>query len=126
MRLLLSLTLVIALIIGLGVWVNYSLAVAAEDLTELIHQVTREVERENWQAANGKMKSLEKQWDETGVWWPVVMDHQEIDNIDFSLAKLKEYIATNDRSLSMGYLSELKLMILHLPENEAVNLKNIL
>ena len=56
----------------------------------------------------------------------IILDHQEIDNIEFSLAKIKEYVASRDLPLALGQLSELKLMIEHIPRKEAVNLENIL
>lgn len=126
MKQLIILSIAVALIIGLGLWVNHSLDVAAKDLNRSIQSIKQEVEQDNWQEAKEKVEALEKQWQKVGAWWPIVMDHQEIDNIEFSLAKLKEYIATKNKSLSMGNLSELKLMILHLPEKETVNLTNIL
>lgn len=126
MKQLIILSMAVALAIGLGLWVNHSLEVASQDLCQSIQVLTKEVEQGNWQEASGKVEHLEKQWQEIGSWWPVVLDHQEIDNIEFSLAKLKEYVAAKNRALSMGSLSELKLMILHLPEKETVNLKNIL
>lgn len=126
MKQLIILSIAVALIIGLGLWVNHSLDVAAKDLNRSIQSIKQEVEQDNWQEAKEKVEALEKQWQKVGAWWPIVMDHQEIDNIEFSLAKLKEYIATKNKSLSMGNLSELKLMILHLPEKETINLTNIL
>lgn len=126
MKQLVILSIAVALIIGLGLWVNHSLDVAAKDLNRSIQSIKQEVEQDNWQEAKEKVEDLEKQWQKVGAWWPIVMDHQEIDNIEFSLAKLKEYIATKNKSLSMGNLSELKLMILHLPEKETINLTNIL
>lgn len=42
-------------------------------------------------------------------------DHQEMDNIEFSLARVKEYVTSQDDALSLGQLSELKLMIEHIP-----------
>ncbi|GAB6181431.1 DUF4363 family protein [Desulfotomaculum defluvii] len=126
MKQLILLFIAVILMISLGLWVNHSLDVASKDLNQSIKLITKEVEEGNWQEAKGKIEQLEKQWQVIGSWWPVVLDHQEIDNIEFSLAKVKEYVAAKNKALSMGGLSELKLMILHLPEKETVNLKNIL
>lgn len=126
MRLMTALVLMIFSIAGLGFWVNHSLETAAKQLSSDIRQVTREVERANWDDAFKQIKGFEKEWEKTGSWWPVVMDHQEIDNIEFSLSKAKAYIAEKEPVLSLGQLSELQLMIQHLPEREFVTLKNIL
>jgi hypothetical protein len=42
------------------------------------------------------------------------------------MARVKEYVATQDKALSLGQLSELKLVIEHIPEKEAINLENIM
>lgn len=126
MRLFGSLLVMVILLVGGGLWINHSLAVAAEELSHNVRQITEEVQKSDWHQANQHVKELEKDWNRIGSWWPVVLDHQEIDNIEFSLAKVKEYIASKNTVLSLGQLSELKLMILHLPEKEEINLKNIL
>lgn len=126
MKLFTSLLVILGLVIALGLWVNHSLENTAEALAQNVWQITEEVEADSWQKAEQHLNALEKEWNNVGRWWPVVLDHQEIDNIEFALAKLKEYVAEKNRVLSLGQLSELKLMILHLPEREAITIKNIL
>lgn len=126
MRLFSALFIMIVLVVALGLWINHSLETAAQELSANVRQVSEEINRSHWQQANRHIEVLEKNWQRTGRWWPVVLDHQEIDNIEFSLAKVKEYIASKDKVQSLAQLSELNLMILHLPEKEALTLKNIL
>lgn len=126
MRLLTGLFISMALAMAFGLWVNHALDEAARELNGNIKQVTQEIHQDNWQEANQQVQELERDWQKIGSWWPLVLDHQEIDNIEFALAKLKEYVAAEDNMMSLAQLAELKLMILHLPEKEALNLKNIL
>jgi len=126
MRLLVILAVLLVGVIALGLWVNHSLDVAAKDLEKNINQVSEQIDTANWDNAYKQTVAFENTWKQKETWWPVVLDHQEMDNIDFSLAKAKEYIRAKDKVLSLGQLAELRLMILHLPEKEAVNLKNIL
>jgi hypothetical protein len=49
-----------------------------------------------------------------------------MDNIEFSLAKVKAYVSSHNQALALGQLEELKLMLKHIPEKEALNIKNIL
>ena len=80
---------------------------------------------ERWDLAQVQSQELESTWAQKAKWWPIFLDHQEMDNIEFSLARIKGYVGCQDNSLSLGQLSELRLMIEHLPCKEAVNLKNI-
>ncbi|MBM7855295.1 putative PurR-regulated permease PerM [Desulfohalotomaculum tongense] len=126
MRLLAVLGVIFALFIVLGIWTNHTIAAAAESLAQNIDQIMTAAEKEDWQRAGEETKALENSWRKKANWWPVFLDHQEIDNIEFNLARIKEYIAQKNIDLSLGHLSELKLMIQHIPEKEAVTIKNIL
>jgi len=126
MRLLTTLAIILALILGLGIWNNHALQSSTDKLTGQIEQVMGEIEGEHWDKALQQTGQLEKDWQDNARWWPVILDHQEIDNIEFSLAKVKQYVATRNAPLAQGQLSELNLMLVHIPKKEAINLQNIL
>ncbi len=126
MRLLVSLLVIFAVAVSLGFWTNHKLAVSTGDLLENIEKIEAGIENNQWETARSHTMDLEETWDKKASWWPTVMDHQEIDNIEFAMAKVKEYIGNRNAALSWGQLSELKLMIKHIPEKEAVTIKNIL
>ena len=114
------------MIIALGFWSNYSLQASTEELTHNIDQISISIENQRWEAARVQTDKFEKIWQDKARWWPIIMDHQEMDNIEFSLARFKEYVNCQDNSLARGQLSELRLMIRHIPQKEAVTIKNIL
>ncbi|MBO8138071.1 MAG: DUF4363 family protein [Desulfotomaculum sp.] len=126
MRLLTVLFVIFLLIVMLGAWSNYAISASAEQFSKTIDEIMMDAENNNWEEAKQKVTFLENRWQKDASWWPVVLDHQEIDNIEFSLARVKEYVAQKNTDLSLGHLSELKLMIKHIPEKEAVTIKNIL
>lgn len=126
MRLMLALLVIFAAIVSLGLWTNHLLQVSADELLKNIEQVTQGIENNQWDEAYAQIIELEKTWDKKAKWWPTVLDHQEIDNIEFSMARVREYVATKNTPLSRGQLSELKLMIKHIPEKETIRLGNIL
>ena len=125
MRLLTTLAVILALIIGMSAWFNHSLQTSSGDLTRQIQLVSSTIRQQDWETAVKHSEKLEKLWEQKAKWWPVFLDHQEMDNIEFSLARVKEYVTSKDDALSLGQLSELKLMIEHIPRKEAVNLENI-
>ena len=125
MRLLTTLAVILALVIGMGAWFNHSLQTSSDDLTRQIQLVSSTIRQQDWETAVKHSEKLEKLWEQRAKWWPVFLDHQEMDNIEFSLARVKEYVTSKDDALSLGQLSELKLMIEHIPRKEAVNLENI-
>jgi len=126
MKLLISLFIIFAAIVTLGFWTNHLLKVSTDELLDNIEQVVQGIENNHWDTAYAQTIELENKWDKKASWWPTVLDHQEIDNIEFAMARVREYVATRDTALSRGGLSELRLMLKHIPEKESVRLKNIL
>ncbi|MGS0763495.1 DUF4363 family protein [Syntrophomonas curvata] len=125
MRLLITLAAILGMVIGMAVWFNHSLQETTNDLSRQISVISLTIAQQDWEAAAQQSKQLEQMWEEKARWWPAFLDHQEMDNIEFSLARVKEYVISRDKALSLGQLSELKLMIEHIPRKEAVNLENI-
>jgi hypothetical protein len=125
MRLLTYLLALLVIIIGLSFWTNYSLQASTRDLTRQIDILMADIQKGDWEQAVKQANIIENSWDKAARWWPIILDHQEIDNIEFSLSKTKEYISSQNAPLSRGQLSELRLMIKHIPEKEALNLQNI-
>lgn len=126
MRLLESIVVFLILIICAGFWINHELQDSTRDLTQQIDRVGFLVKENHWEAAEEQTEVLDKVWQREAKWWPIFLEHQEMDNIEFSMAKFKEYVASKNSSLARGQLSELKLMIEHIPRKEEINLKNIL
>lgn len=126
MRVLVSLLAILVSIVALGLWSNYSLELSADDLSEQIDQVMVVIEHEQWEKAARQTADIEKCWAQSARWWPFFLDHQEMDNIEFSLARVKEYVKNRDAALSLGQLSEVRLMLKHIPEKEALSIRNIL
>ncbi len=125
MRLLLVLLVIFTAVIGLGFWTNHLLQASTADLVQHIDRIAADVKKDDWDGALAKTRGLERAWKENAGWWPVLLDHQEMDNIEFAMSRVKEYVATRNTALSRGKLSELRLMIKHIPEKEAISIKNI-
>jgi len=117
---------VLGLICGLGVWSNKLLQESAQNLVSLIDMAAVEIKADRWEEAENHIRELEEVWNRHVDWWSIILNHQEIDNIEFSLGRCREYVASRDKTLSLGQLSELRIMVEHIPDKEAVTWKNIL
>lgn len=91
-----------------------------------INAAFESVSVEQWDKAESQLKEFEEQWDSTKRGWAMLVDHFEIDNIDNSFTKAKEYIKSKDFSEALAELEALKHYIGHIPEKEGFSLKNIL
>lgn len=126
MRLFIGVLVTLGLLIGSGLWINDWLLDSSVRLVEQIEAVNGQIETGDWAEATVQVHELERKWDKEAKWWPVFLEHQEMDNIEFSLARCKEYVSRQDLALSMGQLAETRLMIEHIPRKEEINLENIL
>ncbi len=125
MRLLGSVIVILLLIVGADIWINHKLQSTADGLVEQIDQLSLQIKENQWQNAVEQTEEFEQEWKQKAEWWPMYIEHQEMDNIEFSLARFKEYVASEDDALSLGQLSEIRTMIEHIPRKEDIDLGNI-
>ncbi len=126
MKLLAGLLVIMMGVVLLGFWTNNQLHNTSGKLLDNIENISRDISGGKWESATIKLSNLERNWEKQGAWWPVIMDHQEMDNIEFTMARLKGYVKSGDAALSKGELEALKIMIEHIPIKEAISIKNIL
>jgi hypothetical protein len=108
-----------------GFWINHWLLDSSLHLVGQAEAVSRQVEAGDWSEALAEAEMLERKWEQEAKWWPVFLEHQEMDNIEFALTRCQEYVSSQDHALAMGQLAEIRLMIEHIPSKEEVNLINI-
>lgn len=126
MRTVISIILIFAAVLSLSIFTSISLDNSSKLLSKDLSAISAEISLDNWAQASDKMKKFEQDWNKVNYWWPMVMDHLEIDHIEFNLARTQEYISAQNSDLALGELSLLKKIIDHIPENDRLNLKNIL
>jgi hypothetical protein len=125
MKLFITLLTIFAAVIAVGFWTNNQLTASANELLLNVDKIHGAISEEHWDSASEQTEELEQNWDRKGKWWPALLDHQEIDNIDFAIAKNKEYIAAKNAPLALGQLSEIRQMIKHIPQKGTINITNI-
>ena len=126
MKLLGTVLAILLVIIAGGIWINHELKNSSLVLTQQMDLVSARIEEDDWPMAVTETEKLEKKWKSEAKWWPVILEHQEMDNIEFAMARFKEYVAASDSPLATGQLSEIRLMVEHIPRKEKINLENIL
>lgn len=80
---------------------------------------------DNWQEAELQFITLQNKWDRIKTYWPMFIDHGEMDRIEESMSKLSGYLENEALNETIAELYTLSYFIRHIPEKEALNLKNI-
>lgn len=116
---------ILALMVGVSYGGNRYINTSSQKLVQSIEQMDKYLDKQDWVQADSQVQVLKEAWDETKDIWSVLVHHQEIDTIDISIMRLKEYVQANNSVLSAGELSSLRLLFEHISDTEALNLKNI-
>ncbi|ADG81304.1 hypothetical protein Tfer_2819 [Thermincola ferriacetica] len=117
---------VFAILVGFSTFTYNYINNTTDDLMAHIQVMEKHLRARNWQQAEQGFSKLKSSWDRTSSNWAVFIDHQELDSINMSMARLKNYMDTREKPELLAELGELKLLLKHIPEKEALNLKNIL
>lgn len=98
---------------------------SAKDVNSSLDSLERIVRGNNWKDTSNSLTSVDNKWKQIKNKWAVLLDHQEIDNIEISLSRMNEFVRAKNLSQSLAEISALKLLIEHIPDKEALSLKNI-
>ncbi|ADL69695.1 conserved hypothetical protein [Thermoanaerobacterium thermosaccharolyticum DSM 571] len=104
---------------------NY-LYVSSSSIEKKLEAIEKDIESEKWSSAKSYVNDLEKTWGKVNSKWAILIEHREIDDIDMSLSKLKSFIDSKNKDLSLAELKTLKELYSHIPSNEKLTLENIL
>lgn len=126
MRTLIILTLILAALLGLSTWGYYQLDNSARTLAGHLDKSEKAVAGRDWPTVGREISRMSARWERTKTVWTVFINHEEMDKIDMSMARLKEFMVTRNKTETRAGLAELKMLIRHIPEKEALTLHNIL
>lgn len=115
-----------ALIIGSSLITQRILDKTSTDLQKNIEEVETSTSSGNWTSAEQNLKQIRDKWSKVSATWSMLIDHQEIDNIEFTLSRTEKFIEARDEASALAENSALMNYVRHIPLKESLNLKNIL
>lgn len=117
---------ILLIVIFSGILSQYYLIRSAKKLDSNIETAYISAGEKQWDNAKKQLDSFEADWQKTKYIWAILLDHFEIDNIDNSFTKSKEYIESEDYSSAVAELKSLRQYVMHIPQKESFSLENIL
>lgn len=94
-------------------------------MKQSLDSVESSIGSSNWNQADTQLTRMINYWSGVKGYWSALIDHQEIDNIDETLARLQMLIKGKDNASALAEASALKKFIVHIPEREKPSLDNI-
>ena len=113
------------LILG-GVIFTNKITQTSTELNVIQSDVARDVEYDDYENATKKLYNLETIIMDNRVLFGSMLDHNEIDNIEASISKIKIYIKTMNKAEALAHLENLSKQLEHLYRNFKITIENIL
>jgi hypothetical protein len=117
-----GLTLIIVI---LSVFSQRFLYNGSQQMKQSLDTVETSVGSNNWTQADTQLTQMISSWSGVKGFWSALIDHQEIDNIDETLARLQMFIKGKDNASALAEAAALKKFIIHIPEKEKPSMENI-
>lgn len=125
MKPLIIIAVLTVLLVAGGYLTLYALNCESQRLNDSLSILEKDIENQNWDAAEKKLKEFHGRWDKISSFWAMLIDHYEIDNIELVLSHLISYVKSQDKNEALSEMSSLKTLIKHIPEKESFNLQNV-
>jgi hypothetical protein len=98
---------------------------SASDLVSLLKPVQQAVDHQDWGESAGSLAKLEKSWNRVHSNWALIAEHQELDHLELSLVRLREFIESRDEVNARVEAGEAMNQIRQIPERERLTWRNI-
>lgn len=125
-HLIISACIMVVLIGGWLFFDNYSEQQLADFSSSIIEEIIPAVEDEKWEESAEMIDTFDKQWHEYRKKALLFLETDEINEIDYCLAKSEKYIKAKDVSNSSGELNSLAEQLIFMYEKQNINAANIL
>ena len=119
-----SITIFIAMIIGIFFSINYLNKVCAK-LETLNVQIERDIESSSWDRAYSNSLTFLNEWKKVSPKVSIFTSHAEIDNVNNELWKLTQYTKCRNEEESLASANVLKFLLNHIVDMEKANTQNI-
>lgn len=126
MRTLVVLGILLVAFVAAGLYEQQYLAQTGQQMAEHMQATMSAVRKSDWSAAKEHVDELDQHWKSISRRWNLLTEHQEIDDINGTVSRLKAYV---DEKNAEGTLSEAMAalqLFRHIPEKETLTLSNIL
>lgn len=120
-----SLVLILALIIGASFVSLNTLSASTQVIEEKIFKVEENTYKNNWDLAKYNISPIIKDWPKTEKKWSIFLDHSDVDEIGASLFRLSVYLEAEDSTQSLAEIASLRQLLKTIPNREIPSLTNI-
>jgi glutaredoxin-related protein len=123
---LIFIVLITILIAGTSIYFNYKVKKTSDTLSIHMDKIREYTLKDEWEKASDEFKNIEQNWGNGKNFWMLTINHNEVDEISLSMAKLKEFITSREKTHVFSELAFLKQLVTNIVDNRRYTLSNML
>ncbi len=117
--------IIIVVIITLDFFTQNYTTKTAGDITENLTELKEDIESNDTDSTQKKLKQLDEKWDEKHDKLAYYIEHDEIEKIDTAFIKVKSFVENDDIPSAVAELETSKFVLEHIEKKYKFNLQNI-
>jgi hypothetical protein len=117
---------IVAMVTTGGILSQLYLDRSADDLAGQLELVQQAIERRDWSAGRQSFMNLEQDWGRTYSNWALLTEHLELDALELSLVRLREFIETRDEVDARAESGSAMDLIRRIPDSERLTWRNVI
>lgn len=125
MKTMIEIIVVILIIVALNFVASNFLNKEVEYYSEMIDNIYKNIQNNKIDQAYKDIDSITERWENTHVIWSILSAHEDLENVELIIKKLKDHNVTSDITVASIELIELKGVLEHNANNYFVNIENI-
>ncbi len=126
MRVLTGIVIFFLFLLGLAVYMESTIIRQGKELLTALNHLHSHVIKADYEAIEEQLKEIDRLWVETRKLWVLIIDHQELDEFELSLAKTKSYLVNRAYLFAQVEIAQMKQIINQIPDKQILSLENIL
>lgn len=123
---LIFIVLITILIAGTSIYFNYKVKKTSDTLSIHMDKIREYTLKDEWEKASDEFKNIEQNWGNGKNLWMLTINHNEVDEISLSMAKLKEFIASREKTHVFSELAFLKQLVDNIVDSRRFTFSNML
>jgi hypothetical protein len=114
------------LITGTSVYFNYKVRATSDTLFFHMDKIREYALKDEWENAADELKNIDHNWENAKNIWMLTTNHNEVDKVSLSMAKLEEFIELQEKTHAFSELALLKQLVRNIVDNRRFALSNML
>lgn len=112
--------------ISIGCWTQNYFIASTKLLDQQFQRIKPSLERQNWTEASHQLAQAEETWNLTKKSWALLTHHQNLVEINQTIARIKQALNSEDDSEAQMELVNITQLITNVADREKFSLINIL